>query len=328
MSPGSWDKVIEIDSTSESRDLKPWFIAVLLALLVHLIILLSKLNWPVTAPELPPRVELQQIDTKKLEAIRNAWKRDLLISKNQPKADSAPADARYESDRNIRVEKEMRAAQTDVLPKPGGQGEAEDRERPSGASSQTAKNAPRAKSAPKLSALGIPILKRSALDPSDIADARESERAQDSRRMSRGARGADQTVLDKRLMVGAENMLNAVESRYYSFYSRLYSAVAPIWQSRIREVPYRRNIPPGDYTTQVELILDSQGNLVRVNLLQRSAIDEFDRAAVDSWYRIGRFPNPPRDLLDNQGLVRTGWTFTVQVGEGLQWQSLPPERRY
>lgn len=320
--------MVEVDSTSESRDLKPWLIAILLALLVHLIILISKFNWPASTAEVPPRVDLQEIDNKKLEAIRNAWKRDLLISKNQTQADSAPNDARFESDRNIRVEKEMRAAQTDVLPKPGAQGEAEDRERPSSSTSQSAKTPSRAKAAPRLSALGIPILKRSALDPSETADAREAERAEASRRMSRGARGADQAVLDKRLMVGAENMLNAVESRYYSFYSRLYSAVAPIWQSRIREVPYRRNIPPGDYTTQVEVILDQQGNLVRVNLLQNSAITEFDRAAIDSWYRIGRFPNPPHDLLDNQGLVRTGWTFTVQVGEGLQWQSLPPQRQY
>lgn len=328
MSPLATSKALQIDSTSEPRDFKPWLIAILLALLVHLVLLLSKFSWPVLAPTPPPRVDIQQIDPNKLEQIRKAWKRDLLISKNQAKSETAPEDARFESDRNIRVEKETRAAQTDVLPKPGSAGEANDRERSQSGSNEAAKSATRAKAAPKLSSLGIPILKRSAFEPEQDVDAREAERAARESARAHGSRGADQTVLDKRLMVGAENMLNAVESRYYSFYSRLYSAVAPIWQSRIREVPYRRNIPPGDYTTQVEVILDQQGNLVRVNLLQNSAITEFDRAAIDSWYRIGRFPNPPKDLLDNRGIVRTGWTFTVQVGEGLQWQSLPPQRQY
>lgn len=223
---------------------------------------------------LPPQIEVQRVDSHQLEAIRRQWKaKELLLNKNPllPKSkDTPPPDAKYLSDRNIRVKKEQRSRSQDVLPR---------------------------QSAP-LSQLGI----------------------------SKAQSGADQAIRDQQLPQGSENLLNSQESVYYSFYARLYEAIAPIWQSRIREVPFRRRILPGDYSTQVIIVLDQFGNLLQIYREQSSGVREFDEAVNQSWQKIERFPNPPRGLLNSKNQVQIGWVFTVQVNPGARLQYLPPER--
>jgi TonB family protein len=91
----------------------------------------------------------------------------------------------------------------------------------------------------------------------------------------------------------------------------------------------RRNIAKGEYVTVVDVVLDSEGNLLGLQYLQRSGIPEFDQSVEESWKRIRRFPNPPKGLLKEDGNLHMGWTFAVQVGDGNQeWDFRPPERRF
>ena len=85
---------------------------------------------------------------------------------------------------------------------------------------------------------------------------------------------------------------------------------------------------PGEYSTIVDVILDGHGNLIGVRTLQSSGIAEFDNAVDVSWKKIGNFPNPPTALLNELGQVHTGWTFSVQVGQGFNLEYMPPERTY
>lgn len=139
--------------------------------------------------------------------------------------------------------------------------------------------------------------------------------------------GADQSILDTQLPVGAENVLNTERSVYYSFYSRLYEAIAPVWQSRIRDVTPTRKLPPGEYTTEVLITTDRLGNLRAISYLRRSGVFEFDEAVEFSWRKIRQFPNPPAGLLRADGTVQTTWTFNVSVGPGAVIQYSPPVRR-
>jgi hypothetical protein len=275
----------------------------------------------------PPRVELQQVDPAKLEAIRQQWKRNqpqgILLDKdkNRPSEKDAPKDARYLSDRNIRVEKEQRAKETNILPKPG-HPNAETRPLEEKAQRATPSEQTPAREMPKLGNLGVPF----KLTP--------NRKAQDAKRARAGGvippseQGGDQFVDEKNLPVGSENLLNAQESVFYSFYARLYEAIGPIWQSNVHEVPRHRRVDPGDYSTTVDVVLDREGHLIRVRYLNNSGIREFDDAVEKSWHRVGHFPNPPSGLVNENGEVHTGWTFTVQVGAGFNMEYLPPERNY
>src|SRR3954470_15175801 len=124
---------------------RPWAIALLLALLWHAVLLLPRIPWML--PSAPPRVDIHTIDPKKLEAIRRKWDRQqLLLDKSKAPSDAvAPKDARYFSDKNRTVEKEQRAKETTLLPKPG--------------SHAQKPKANHSHSLPKLGNLGIPLPK-------------------------------------------------------------------------------------------------------------------------------------------------------------------------
>lgn len=316
------------------RDLRPWIIGAILALLFHILILFPNIPGFLFSPKAltPPRVDIKQVDPRKLEAIRKQWKereKGLLLDKNlhAPTAKEPPPDARYVSDRNIRVEKEQRAKQTTVMPKPGTPGEPAATQAPSQSQPKTAPPKPESRSLhklPSLGNLGVPL---------PAAPTRSAPRQpvmashQGGAALNGGDDGGSQYLKDN-VPEGSENLLNAQESVYYSFYSRLYDAIGPVWQSKIRQAARSRRLQPGEYTTSIDVVFDKDGNLVAVNQISGSGIPDFDNAASSAWHSIGRFPNPPAGLLNEQGQVHTGWTFTVQLNQGMNLESMPPERVY
>jgi TonB family protein len=273
----------------------------------------------------PMPVEIQQVDPHKLAQIRKEWKkRDQSIlldkDKNRPDAEK-PKDAKYFSDKNIRVEKEQRARDTNVLPIPGNpapKARAENQAKPK-TEPQT-----QTKPLPDLSNLGVPM----RLDqPKPQPQERPDQNAEQQNTRS-GDDAGDQAIQDRDLPQGSQNLLNAEESVYYSFYARMYEAIAPVWQSRVREVTPTQRILPGDYTTVVDVVLDKDGNVIDVRQIQSSGISVLDQAVDTSCRKTGHFPNPPKDLLNAQGEVHTGWTFTVQLSQGSGMEYMPPARVY
>jgi hypothetical protein len=310
-----------------------WILAAILALLFHVLILFPKIPGFIFNPQAlaPPRVDIKQVDPRKLDAIRKQWKsreRALLLDKNLhvPTAAEPPPDARYMSDRNIKVEKEQRAKQTTLMPKAGAAGEPAAPAAPSKpqppAHPKTEPDKPRSHfKFPSLGNLGVPL-------PAAPTHATPRQQPQPSHMtgsaVNSGEDGGSQYVKDPNLPEGSENLLNAQESVYYSFYSRLYDALAPVWKSRIRQAAYaKRRLQPGEYTTTVDAVYDRNGNLVEINQLAGSSIEEFDKAAMSAFRAIGRVPNPPEGLLNPEGKVHIGWSFTVQLNQGMNLDTLP-----
>ena len=310
-----------VPDTEESQtSWKTWVVIGVLTLLWHFLLAVFQPSWRQSPPS-PPPVEVQNIDPQKLDAIRKQWnarEKQLLLNKDKskPSAQEAPPDARYMSDRNIRVEKEQRARDTNVIPN---EGKAQKQAEKSAPKTQSQTQTPKRSKLANLGALGVPMNLGATTPQEQEASPKTGRPDQDV---------GDQAILDQNLPEGSENLLNAQESVYYSFYARIYESIGPIWQSLIRQVPTRRNIQTGDYSTSVDVVFDSQGNVLEIRHLRDSGIVEFDQAVDQAWKRVGRFPNPPKGLLDAQGRVHMGWTFTVQVGPGFNLQSAPPRRNY
>jgi len=303
-----------LPNLEESDDKKRplvWLIIALLTLLAHFAFF--KIVPLISTPGAPPRVEISQIDPQKLESIRKAWEKEkaqtLLLNKNPslPKDAEKPKDARYASDRNRVVEKEQLARDTDTLQSKSTR---KATRKESKAASQKLKS---------LSKFGIPLHLDSKPRPETLADGTPE---------SKDSRGADQAILDKKLPQGSENLLNTEESIFYSFYARVADVVIPSWRSLIRNAPLQKLPQPGDYTTEVDVVLDSQGNLVGVTHLADSGIREFDEIATTVFKKTPKFPNPPQALVKPDGFVHMGWTLTVQMGSGSGLNYLPPERIY
>ena len=285
----------------------------LFVLLLHVVLFMTRVQW---APmSLTPPVEIHTIDPKKLETIRKQWKKKSLLlnqDRDLPSEKEASPDARYFSDRNRRVEKETRARDSTILPKPETRPERRDQRQ------SKPKTKPRSETPSSLSHLGIPFKLNRKIRPEN-----STEPALFAQQSSQ-----NQSVLDPNLPMGSETILNTQESIYYSFYARLYEAIGPLWQRHIREVSFRRRVNPGEYSTVVDVILDRAGNILEVRRLQSSGIEEFDQAVERSWKKVGKFPHPPEGLLDGQNQVHTGWTFNVQIGDGFGAYSMPPEMNY
>jgi hypothetical protein len=303
-------------STVERRPFKRWVFLAVLALALHLLALYFSPTW--YRPPPPPPIEVQQIDMKKLEAIKRGWKeRGFLLSKDPkaPKDKTVPKDARYESDRNRVVEKETRASQTSVIPNVAGDRNAKDRQ------NRDAKKG--VKKTAKIS-----LSKLSNFQGLPVPGPRPEEEQEVQRQRGGPGNTGDQALLDRSIPEGAENMLNTVESVYYSFYARMYEQIGPLWQSIVSEKVYKVHPAPGEYITQADIVFDSEGNYVEAVINRSSGIPEIDQAIPAAWRKVPRFPNPPRGLIQPDGKIHMGWSFAVRLDERMQWNTLPPERQY
>ncbi len=304
----------------EKRKIVRWLLLALAAFLLHLFFFWVMPRFAPTVPS--PPVEVTQIDPAKLQAVKNRWKeRGFLLSKDEktPKTKTPePKNARYESDRNRVVERETRARQTNVIPNQPGSPEAKGKAE---AKAQKAQNA-----RPKVDPLkGISLGQLSNFRQLPPPGPTAEERA-DSQRRGRPGPTGNQALNDPTLPEGAENMLNTVESVYYSFYARIFETIGPLWQSRVRDVVYGMRLHQGNYTTRAEVIFDADGNHVETIIHESAGYSQLDQAVISSWQRIPRFPNPPRGLIQSDGKIHMGWSFTVMIDRDLNWNYVPPDR--
>ena len=305
-----------------------WAVLIVLVLLFHGAFLRVQPGFLSTQA---PRVQVQTIDPARLEEIRKKWQKEAARSKSDSQMPllldqdktrkgekEAPPNARYMSDKNIRVDHEQRAKQTNVVPKPRSKAQPFPKVAPRTAVPRV--DAPKGRTLPKdmLGNLGVPFHLK-PLKPRTAENAAQG-------RLQPQEEGGDQYVDDKKLPEGSENMLNAQESVYYSFFARLYETIGPLWQSEIRQVSNRRRVQPGNYTTIADVVLDPKGNILEVKTVESSGVEEFDSAVGLAWKRALKFPNPPPALVDSRGKIHTPWSFTVRVGEGFSLDYMPPER--
>ncbi len=291
----------------EKRSLGRWLALALLAILIHVAALQFMPSLFRPAP--PPPVEVDRIDPAKLNAIKQQWKsRKFLLAKDPSETNpdsAAPKNARYESDRNRSVERETQGRKQNVIPNTSGDPNAK---------SQSPK-----KPAPKK----IPLSNLSNFQGLPRPGPRPEEREP---RRGRPGETADQSIDDPNLPVGAETMLNTVESVYYSFYARLFEQLGPLWQSNARDAAYRRTYAPGEYRTLAEIILDSEGSYVETIIRESSGEPELDGTIHRAWTRVPRYPNPPRGLIKSDGKIHLLIGFTFTIDNQRNWQYVPPER--
>ena len=322
--------VAHIEKQEQLFRRKVWLFFIFLAALLHFIFFCMHLSW-FAGERMPQPMEVGTMSQADLDSLRKKWEKvdqrqkSLLLDTNPslPSEKEAPPDARYMSDRNIRVEKEQRARDTQVLPRPGQPTQSQTQSKPQEQAKTQSKPSSSHKFA-KLGDLGIPFKLN---EPAQQLSARNPAQNLQERPIQPQS-GGSQYIDERELPTGGENLLNAQQSVYYSFYQRIYEAIGPVWESRLRENAFRKQINPGEYTTSVDVVLDREGRLVIVNKLHTSGVPEFDEAVDYSWKRIPGFLNPPQGLLDSSGQVHIGWTFRVQIGEGSNFQLLPPKRNY
>lgn len=119
------------------------------------------------------------------------------------------------------------------------------------------------------------------------------------------------------VMVGGFNALNTDYFTYYGFYSRINSNVRPHWESRIDEVirNFQRvghqALQKLPWVTHIEILLDSDGKYKEGVIHHSSGIEEFDEATRLAIKLGAPVPNPPKALVQEDGLVHLHYQFIV-----------------
>lgn len=118
--------------------------------------------------------------------------------------------------------------------------------------------------------------------------------------------------------LGDMTKLNTVQFKYYGFYYRIRQQLEQHWGHSVQQVSKqfyqqgRRIASNQNHITNVKVILNSQGEIIKVLVLGKSGVQELDSAAVEAFNQAGPFPNPPKGMI-KQGQAVVEWGFVVKT---------------
>lgn len=123
----------------------------------------------------------------------------------------------------------------------------------------------------------------------------------------------------KNVPTGMQTLLSTREFVYYSYYNRIKDKLRQHWEPKIKEkfertIRQGRNIASeGDKITKVVIILDGHGTLIRVQVLSASGVIDLDEAAVEAFRAAAPFPNPPKGIVEKDGTIKIRWDFVLEA---------------
>lgn len=234
---------------------------------------------------------------KNLDKTTRQVVRQALAPKNDLKEDDTDL-ARFLSADKQRVRREMQAATTGMTANrnPGQSQKSESNE------NKPAPQDPRRQSAKNYDPEGVDIAK----NLQDYAQSIES---------------APSTVgeaLPQDVSIGSFTALNTDRYVFYSFFARIEDLVRFRWESRVRQavdsfdrsyvlsVVGRRN-----WITSVDIWLTKDGRYHSAHILKESGISRFDQAAILAFKEAAMFPNPPQEMVEEDGFIHLRYSFNV-----------------
>lgn len=120
---------------------------------------------------------------------------------------------------------------------------------------------------------------------------------------------------------GDETLLNSRGFKFAGFLNRVKETVGRVWVQRVQDEATKRD-PTGqlysyrDRRTVVEFTLDRKGEVTDVHVATSCGVQYLDEIAVDAFRIVQRFPNPPPGLLQENGVVRLPFAFTLLAATG------------
>ncbi len=117
--------------------------------------------------------------------------------------------------------------------------------------------------------------------------------------------------------IGSFTALNTDRYLFYSFYARIEDLIRFRWESSVKnalEVTPRARLAASvrsRWTTQMEVQLNARGELQKVLIMKESGLPAFDQAATQAFTEARYFPNPPTEMVEEDGLIHLKYSFTV-----------------
>ncbi len=196
----------------------------------------------------------------------------------QPATKDVPDKAKFASDKNIKVDEESSGRQQ--------------------ADESLTTRRPRAPSKPKTETF--------SLSQADIL-----KEGFERQTLSDEQRGAPSEAFLRKLKRGDELKVNAQLFDYGQYINRMRDKLAQRWNARSVITPqmWSQRV----VQVSVAVILDKAGEIVELRNLATSRFKAYDDEALRTLRDSGPFPNPPKSLVQEDGLVYMTWNFTLNL---------------
>lgn len=126
-------------------------------------------------------------------------------------------------------------------------------------------------------------------------------------------------VVPDNIKFGDFTALNTDRHLFYSFYSRMEEKIRGRWVAYARAAVYNSpaefHRPRGKsvWTTKLEVVLDSEGRFEKAILLETSGSRALDSAPVQAFKEAYQFPNPPKEMIGEDGKIHISYAFSVNI---------------
>lgn len=258
----------------------------------------------VKAPPSNPPVEI--VDEKDLKVDSKAQQMAETEDAHNREVDP---NAKYLGKNNQRVEKQTRARIVDDFRESRGRGAPSTgtQSSPKAAEQPTDQNAPRPNRITPVEE-GVPSQSR-------------DWRTLSMRDLSLGSDGGASGATDDKLEGVAEGdrtILSTREYRFFSYYQRIKDLLRQQWKPRVERKMLSlwgrgKTVKEDELVTRVLVTLDDVGKVRKIARITSSGVLELDEAAIESFERAGPFPNPPKGIIESDGLVRIRWDFILKT---------------
>ncbi|MBV2170022.1 MAG: energy transducer TonB [Bdellovibrio sp.] len=276
--------------------------AVLFSSFFH-ILLIGAVLWlaprfTVTPPEtievaLFPEGQILEALTPKTE------KKQVVRQTLAPEKLKAPDDetlARFLSEQKQRVREETQAAQSGMTENRSNQGTA-----------QNKKNAPSEKTTTS---------RGEDQDKDGYRTVDISKELQEMNRFNDGMSTIGESM-PRDVKVGSFTALNTDRYLFYTFYARMEELIRFRWETRVQQAINNfdhntlTSVGNRNWVTHVEFLLDKNGFLRSALVMKESGIKSFDAAAINAFKDARVFPNPPQEMVQDDGFIHIKFSFTV-----------------
>lgn len=132
-------------------------------------------------------------------------------------------------------------------------------------------------------------------------------------RRNRGISTTGET-LPQDIQIGDFTALNTDRFVYYTFYARVEEQIRHRWVRYVKAAIFGGgDLREGqaDYVTNLEIVLDREGNFRRAIVHQGSGSKDVDAAPILAFREAQRIPHPPREMVKDDGTIRLLYSFHV-----------------
>ncbi|MDZ4662166.1 MAG: energy transducer TonB [Pseudomonadota bacterium] len=129
---------------------------------------------------------------------------------------------------------------------------------------------------------------------------------------------ASDDAIPEQFRLGDFTVLNTDANLYYTFFARVKNQIRFRWISQIENIIGNvqglriRNRNQEEWNTQIEVILDAQGNFLNGSVMRESGLPAFDKAAILAFKQGSPFPNPPTEMIEQDGKIYLDYAFQVR----------------